>query len=189
MFRSDIFPDVRAPRRANYNYTPPNMHWLIAQQEAIQPGYEEWWIDELMRNRWRTLLSVDDLIEGVVAALDDTGVLENTWIFFTSDHGQNLGHYKLPSCKLNVYEHDVRVPLLVRGPGLLPGTVISALAGNTDLAPTILDLAGGPGAVNPIMDGKSFASVLTSSGVADWTRDTFLIEYNSLGDVLRGAPG
>ena len=90
--RSDIFPDVRAPRRPNYNYTPPDMHWLIAQQEAIQPGYEEWWIDELMRNRWRTLLSVDDLIEGVVGALDDTGVLDNTWIFFTSDHGQNLGH-------------------------------------------------------------------------------------------------
>ena len=78
------------------------MHWLIAQQKAIQTGYEEWWIDELMRNRWRALLSVDDLIEGVVEALDSTGVLDNTWIFFTSDHGQNLGHYKLPSCKLNV---------------------------------------------------------------------------------------
>lgn len=96
---------------------------------------------------------------------------------------------KLPSCKLNVYEHDVRVPLLVRGPGLVPGTFISALAGNTDLAPTILDLAGGPGAVNPIMDGKSLAGLLTSSGEAHWTRDTFLIEYNSLGEVLRGAPG
>jgi len=55
----------------------------------------------------------------------------------TGDHGQNLGHYRLPSCKLNVYEHDVRVPLLVRGPGLVgrEGSVIEALSGNTDLAP------------------------------------------------------
>ena len=57
------------------------MHWLIAQQEPIQPGAEEDWIDELMRNRWRTLLSVDDMIEGIVTALEDTGVLDNTWIF------------------------------------------------------------------------------------------------------------
>jgi hypothetical protein len=39
--------------------------------------------------------------------------------------------HRLPSCKLNVYEHDVRVPLLVRGPGLAAGSVIDALGGNT----------------------------------------------------------
>ena len=174
------------------------MHWLIAQQAPIRVGYEEDWIDELMRNRWRTLLSVDDMVEGVVAALEETGQLNNTWIFYTSDHGQNLGHYRLPSCKLNVYEHDVRVPLLVRGPGLPAGVTIPALGGNTDLAPTILDIAGGRGAVNPIMDGKSLLPVLgaaagapfqATAGVTAWARDTFLIEYNSLGAVERGAPG
>ena len=95
-----------------------------------------------------------------------------------------------------MYEHDVRVPLLVRGPGLTPGTIIDALSGNTDLAPTILELAGGASAVNPIMDGKSMvpllqpayaaASGLPSSGA--WNRTEFLIEYNSLGVVERGAP-
>ena len=37
---------------------------------------------------------MDDLIVGVVRALEETGVLDNTWIFYTSDHGQNLGHYR-----------------------------------------------------------------------------------------------
>ena len=194
--RPDIFPNVRAPRRPNYNHTPANMHWLIAQQKPIQPGFEEDWIDELMRNRWRTLLSVDDLIVGVVNALQETGVYNNTIIFFTSDHGQNLGHYRLPSCKLNVYEHDVRVPLLVAGPGIMPSTTINALAGNTDLAPTILEIAGGTaGAINPIMDGKSLAGLLMPTDVrfggerSSLSRDTYLIEYNSLGNVSRGAPG
>lgn len=50
-----------------------------------QPGAEEDWIDEFMRNRWRSLLSVDDLIVGVVEALEETGVLDNTWIFYTSE--------------------------------------------------------------------------------------------------------
>ena len=77
--------------------------------------------------------------------------------------------------KLNVYEHDIRVPLLVRGPGINPGTVIPALSGNTDLAPTILDIAGGPSAINPIMDGKSLAGLLTGSS-STWARDTYLIE-------------
>ena len=37
--KSEIFADIRAPRRPNYNHTPANMHWLIAQQQPIQPGY------------------------------------------------------------------------------------------------------------------------------------------------------
>ena len=207
-----LFAGLKAPRRPTYNYTSADLHWLIAQQQPIQPGAEEDWIDEFMRNRWRSLLSVDDLIVGVVGALEDRGILNNTWIFYTSDHGQNLGHYRLPSCKLNVYEHDVRVPLLVRGPGLVPGSVIDALSGNTDLAPTILELAGGASAINPIMDGKSLVPLLLPSAAAapappreavagrgavpaggnaaaaTWSRTEFLIEYNSLGAVERGAP-
>lgn len=188
--RSDIFANIRAPRKPNYNFSATEHHWLIAQQKPIMPGFEEDWIDELMRNRWRCLLSVDDLIVDVIRALKDTGVLDNTWIFYTSDHGQNLGHYRLPSCKLNVYEHDVRVPLLVRGPGIRPNTTINALAGNTDLAPTILDLAGGQKAINPLMDGKSLVPLLLNkNGENVWARDTYLIEYNVLGNVQRGAPG
>lgn len=191
--KREIFGGVKAPRQPNYNFSGTDFHWLIAQQPPIRPGPEEEWIDELMRNRWRTLLSVDDMISAVVGALEETGVLNNTWVLFTSDHGQNLGHYRLPSCKLNVYEHDVRVPLLVRGPGLPPGTVIDALAGNTDLAPTILALAGGEAAVNPLMDGKSLAGLLTPGGGVPvhgehWARTEYLIEYNSLGEVERGAP-
>ena len=81
--KPEIFAGVRAPRKPNYNYSGAQHHWLIAQQAPIGVGDEEDWIDELMRNRWRSLLSVDDLLDGVVKALEDTGVLSNTYIFFT----------------------------------------------------------------------------------------------------------
>jgi len=44
--------DIKAPRQPNYNFTSPDFHWLIAQQQPIQPGAEEDWIDEFMRNRY-----------------------------------------------------------------------------------------------------------------------------------------
>ena len=75
--------------------------------------------------------------------------------------------------------------------------MIDAIAGNTDLAPTILFLAGGASAINPLMDGTSLAPLLLSPAAAAaaeistaelWNRTEYLLEYNSLGVVERGAP-
>jgi membrane-anchored protein YejM (alkaline phosphatase superfamily) len=60
-------------------------------------------IDELFRNRWRTLLSVDDLVGDLVATLADVGAIENTYIFFTSDHG-----YQVKSCPSNTHRMHFR---------------------------------------------------------------------------------
>lgn len=48
-------------------------------------------LDGIQAHRWETLLSVDDLVESVVQALESTGKLNNTFIVFTSDHGFHLG--------------------------------------------------------------------------------------------------
>ena len=60
----------------------------------------------LFRDRWRALLSVDDAIAGVYNAIEEMGLLDNTYFFITSDHGYNLGQHRLPSCKLNVYVYE-----------------------------------------------------------------------------------
>ncbi len=78
-----------APRTPDYNASAQTLaghHWLIAQQGIITDaqGVE---IDELFRDRWRTLLSVDDAVAGVVGALDELGVLDSTYVLLTSDHG------------------------------------------------------------------------------------------------------
>ena len=64
----------------------------------------------MFRNRWRTLLSVDDLIDGVMTRLDELNVLGETYVIFTSDHGYHLGTFALT--------HDKRMPYET-GPNLL----------------------------------------------------------------------
>ena len=58
----------------------------------------------------------------------------------TSDHGYNLGQLRLPSCKLQPYEHDIRVPFHIVGPGIPAGTKYDFVAGMVDVAPTLLSL-------------------------------------------------
>jgi len=99
--------------------------------------------------------------------------------------GYNLGTFRLPVEKFHVYEQDIHVPFLVRGPGVAPGTTSSAIVSNVDLGATILDLAAAQPAATPT-DGRSFAGELT--GRSAWPRDRTLIEYGRWGTgyVMRG---
>ena len=66
-----------------------------------------------------------------------------------------------------------QVPLLVRGPHIKANLSVGTISGNTDIAPTILDLAGGSGAVNPMMDGRSLLPLLldpTRARLPEWER-------------------
>lgn len=82
---------------------------------------------------------------------------------------------------MQVYDHGTRVPALFRGPGIQPGLQIDGVIGMVDIAPTILELAGGT--VPPEMDGGSFAPLLL--GQPTTRRDFTLIEYES----IQNAPG
>lgn len=68
-------------------------------------------------------------------------LLESTYIMVTSDHGYHLGQFALAVDKRLPYESDIRVPLLIRGPGVGAGTRVSAPVVSIDLAPTVLDMA------------------------------------------------
>jgi N-acetylglucosamine-6-sulfatase len=99
-------------------------------------------ITGVFKNRWRTLMSVDDLISDVVAKIDDLGLTDSTYFFFTSDHGFQLGQFNLILEKQQVYEWNTKIHLLARGPGIEPGSSFSSPGTQIDLAPTILGLAG-----------------------------------------------
>jgi N-acetylglucosamine-6-sulfatase len=203
---ASAFSNDAAPRTPAYNASKEqlaNHHWLIAQQGPITTRQGET-IDELFRDRWRTLLSVDDAIASMVAALTELGVLESTYIIITSDHGYNLGQHRLPSCKLQVYDHAVRIPTIIRGPGIREGSLMQEPISNTDIAPTILALAGLDGfGTQPPMDGRSFAELvvdpsdrallpstrahferLRQDALPPWRTYSY-IEYISLGNVTR----
>jgi N-acetylglucosamine-6-sulfatase len=129
-------------------------------------------MEALYRRKLRSMLSVEHMIWRVLKALKESRELSNTYIIFTSDNGFHMGEHRLDRGKQTAYEEDIRVPLIVRGPGVPQGETREQIALNIDLAPTIAELAG---AQTPeFIDGSSLAGVMDEPP-AEW-REDFLIE-------------
>ena len=175
------FQNHSAPRTPNYNYSALDHHYVIRSQQPLTKTEGEE-VDELFRNRWRTLLSVDDITRDLYSLLEKYNQLDNTYFIWTSDHGFQLGQFRLPSCKLQPYDHDIRVPFSVIGPGIKPNQKMSFVAGMVDVAPTIIELAGGN--VPEEMDGRSFAPELRDMPVP-MRPEKHMLEYWTLGNVIR----
>lgn len=162
--------DLIAPRTPDYNASCPNFHWLIAHQDPITEEQANN-TDDVFRNRYRALMSVDDGIAGISNVIDELGLENKTYILITSDHGWNLGQHRLPGGKHNVYDHSARIPFVIRGPGIKPDSMFDFPANNADVAPTMLGLAGIERA--PEMDGRSIVPLIvdpSDENVAESTR-------------------
>jgi N-acetylglucosamine-6-sulfatase len=173
----DAWP-AGAPRPPSFNLSKAARrlhHPTVAAMGAITDDVAGC-IDDDFKDRWRTLMSVDDLVAGIFDALGDA--LEDTFVFYTSDHGYSLGELNLNWDKRHVYDFDTRVHLVARGPGVRPGAVVDApFVTNVDLAPTFLDLAGVDAGDD--VDGRSFAPWLRNATVP-W-RDEAFVEYAYVG--------
>jgi N-acetylglucosamine-6-sulfatase len=110
-------------------------------------------IRENYQQRLESLLAVDEAVARIVAALRETGELSNTLIVFTSDNGFFHGEHRVPNGKVLLYEPSIRVPLIMRGPGIPAGLRLTQHVGNVDLAPTIVDATGAT--ARRTMDGRS----------------------------------
>jgi arylsulfatase A-like enzyme len=104
---------------------------------------------------------IDKTIGLVLAKLKELGVMENTYIIYTADHGAQGRNVNgaLTNGKGTVWEGGLRVPLLVAGPGIKPRQFSHVRASTVDILPTILDLAGVKG-LPPGAEGVSLADVL-----------------------------
>ena len=100
-----------------------------------------------------SLRSVDEGVKMVVDTLGSLSRLRNTYVIFTSDNGFFYGEHRLTGGKFIAYEPATHLPLLIRGPGIKPGTSTGELAANIDIAPTILELAGA--SATKSIDGRS----------------------------------
>jgi len=169
------FADLAAPRPPSFNEADVSDKpaWVQNRQPltAAQIGA----IDEGYRTRLRSLLAVDDLIATVVDTLRATGQLGRTYIFFTSDNGYHMGEHRLLPGKNTAFEEDIRVPMLVRGPGVPPGRAVEAFALNIDLAPTFAALAGVP--IPSFVDGRSLTRWLGTAPPQGLWREAFVIEH------------
>jgi N-acetylglucosamine-6-sulfatase len=173
MYSNQVFK-----RRPNAFVTPrdkPALMRKIANLPDLGKGTAT--SEQTIRERAEMLMSIDEGFGKIVAQLEKTGELDNTVIVFTSDHGYWYGEHGLNEERRLAYEEGIRIPLLIRYPTKIKaGTRYSDMVLNIDLAPTIIEMAGGrpDGAIQ----GKSMVPILENRQQKPF-RSSFLIEYNT----------
>jgi len=107
--------------------------------------------------------NIDIQLNKVLKKLEAMGELDNTYIIYTSDHGMSIGRHGLMG-KQNLYEHTWRVPFIIKGPGITPGSRVEGNIYLADILPTLCDLAEieipttvESQSFKPILEGKKTA--------------------------------
>lgn len=152
-----------------------------------------------MRDYLSSVAGIDRNVGRLLRALADAGLEENTLVIFTSDHGYNLGHNGIwhkgngiwitrtmpPDDRFgrgryrpNLYDNSLRVPVIVRWPGVIPaGSVVTDTFSNLDWFPTLARLAGAAIPEGTVLRGSDFAGRLRGDGEGAWNQD-FYAEYS-----------
>jgi len=198
----DLYKHIIAPRTKSFNVSSPDKHWIVATQPELTHKYVEEKIDAFYRNRFRSLRSVDDIVFEAYTAVKEAGQLDRTYFFYTSDHGFHMGQFRLGPCKRQPYDLDLRIPMMVAGPGIGAGIRINALAGIVDIAATFIDIANATQGDFPL-DGHSLRPLWIAAGedteakglqaddragIAAW-RQAWLVEYFATTGVVTKPPG
>lgn len=129
-------------------------------------------VQEHIAAYWAMITHLDAHIGRVLAALEETGHARDTIIVFAGDNGLAVGQHGLMG-KQNMYEHSVRVPLVLAGPGIPAGARSDALCYLLDIFPTLTDLVDLP--TPETVEGRSLAPIIR--GETDRTRASLFHAY------------
>lgn len=184
---TSLFKDVIIPKRK----TDTQEGYQAMASHIMDSSLNRWCYfderkDEATKTKFekdflRCVKSLDRSVGHIMQSLQDLNLDENTVVVFLSDHGYLWGEHGLGG-KWLLYEESIRVPIIVRGPGIpnaMIGKKLDNLALNIDIAPTILDMAGVP--VPSEMDGMSLYPHL--SGKDTSSREDFFMEHVEIIDV------
>ena len=110
-----LFQDYKIPRTKNFNPdVPSGVSWVKDLPQLNDTVVE--YHDEFQRSRLRALQSVDEMVEQIVKRLHEHGLLETTYIIYTTDNGYHISQHRLPPGKECSFETDISIPLMIRGP-------------------------------------------------------------------------
>ena len=139
----------------HYPYTPPARYAAlfggVAREPGLPPDYAPVLYDREIRH-------VDDQLDRFLTKLRGAGLLDDTIFIVTADHGEEFLEHGFIGHGGNLHPEVIRVPLLIRGPGVAAGRRIDSPVGHVDLMPTILDLLG----IDPpeVAMGRSLAAIV-----------------------------
>jgi N-acetylglucosamine-6-sulfatase len=169
---------------------PPHLKGIYKDADLRLPPESDTWItytdnhpfvgallpmNVLYRNYCETVASVDEQVGRILKKLEEMQILDDTIIIYAGDNGHFWGEHGLYDKRL-AYEESIRIPFIVRYPGLIkdPGRRASQMILNIDFAPTLLDIVGLD--IPPNMQGKSIKPILqspTAAGRQSWLYEHF----------------
>ncbi|KAI1640626.1 alkaline-phosphatase-like protein [Biscogniauxia mediterranea] len=156
-----LFKGVKVPRTENFNPDKPSgASWIRKLPKQSQENVD--YNDHFYVQRLRTLQGVDEIVDQLVHRLEDLGILRNTYIIYSTDNGYHIGQHRMQPSKQCSFEEDVNIPLIIRGPGVPKRFTTDIVTTHTDLAPTLLEIAGAP----PRDDFDGLAIPLTADGLS-----------------------
>jgi N-acetylglucosamine-6-sulfatase len=155
---TDDVADLNLPQPPSFNNQgtgdiPTNMNAAGPLDQAD--------IDQLnldYQGRAGAIMAVDDHVAELVKTLRETDQLKNTVIVFVSDNGWLQGQHRIPGDKYLPFEESLRVPLIMRGPGIPKGETVHGQVSNIDFAPTLVDFANAT--AGRTMDGLSLVPTM-----------------------------
>lgn len=168
-------PNLTPEQRAAWDaaYGPRNEAFRRANLQGRD--LVRWKYQRYAKDYLRCVASMDENIARVLSYLDESGLAARTMVVYSSDNGWYLGEHGWFD-KRFMYEESLRVPLLVRWPGVVrPGSENRDIVSNLDFAPTFLEAAGAP--VPPEMQGRSLVPLLRGETPADWRRSFYYHYY------------
>ncbi|KAK9770444.1 putative Arylsulfatase [Seiridium cardinale] len=138
-----LFKGIKVPRTENFNPDEPSgASWIKTLPKQTQENVD--YNDHYYRQRLRALQSVDSLVDDIVKRLDSYGILDNTYIIYSTDNGYHIGQHRLQPAKQCSFEEDINIPMIIRGPNVPKNAVTDIVTTHTDFAPTLLKIAGAP---------------------------------------------
>ena len=156
---SQLYPALRYPRKPSFDAPSTNPPaWLRGRSALTTSQLAE--ITKDFRLRAEDVKSVDDMVGAIVATLRSVGALSNTYLVFSSDNGYHMGEHRLAPGKLTAFDTDIKVPLVVVGPGVLPYYESPLFAQNIDLRSTF-DAIAGTSPSEPV-DGRSLMPLIST---------------------------
>ncbi|KXI27522.1 acetylglucosamine-6-sulfatase [Paraglaciecola hydrolytica] len=169
-------PSSQADTEENYEGKPL---WVKNQRNSWHgvdfPYHSTLDVQSYKMQYHRALSAVDDSLGRIFQWLEKNGHDKDTIVVLMGDNGFMFGEHGLID-KRNAYEESMRVPLLVRGPGIIAEkSVVHEIAANIDIAPTILDIAGVKKQPQQF-EGQSLLPLAKGKKVAQW-RSELLYEY------------
>jgi arylsulfatase A len=184
---ADFIREQVAANRPFYvqaSYYAPHLS-VVCKEDTLIKYLEKGTPDRGYTQAFAAMLEdMDSGIGRILDVVDELGIGDNTYIFFMSDNGgrgQIPGgdperlptNYPLTGSKQSLYEGGIRVPFMVRGPGIPQQSVCRVPVSGYDLLPTFFDLAGGSSALPEYIDGGSMKPLLLNpdSGAMQRPRD------------------